>query len=417
MAIRFTIVCKDRKSLARAGVLTTPHGVIETPAFISVATQASVKGVSPAELLTMGAQVVLGNTYHLHLRPGEDIIARGGGLAKFMGWPGPTVTDSGGFQAFSLGAGREQGVGKIASVFPEEDNHRDPDGRGDVSRLAANSGESLTRELKSLVSVDEEGVSFISHLDGTPQRLTPESSMAIQKALGADLVLAFDECTSPLSPYEYVKASMERTHRWALRCLEAFDGKQQALFGIAQGGEYRDLREESARFIGGLAFEGLAIGGSLGKSKADMHKVLDWTVLLLPDEKPRHLLGIGEPEDLLECIARGIDLFDCASPTRIGRNGTVLSPLGRINVLNARFREDAAPIQEACGCYCCSHFSRAYLNHLFKEKDELGPVLCSIHNLYFTVSLTRRAREAIMSGEYKRFKDSFLASYSKRAPK
>ncbi len=409
MSISFTVVQKDHTSLARAGIIATPHGNIETPAFITVATQASVKGVNPQEMLAMGAQIILGNTYHLHLRPGEDLVAHCGGLGRFMGWSGPTITDSGGFQAFSLGAGREQGVGKIANVFPEEDTQRDTDGKDNLS--------SLSREMESLVSIDEAGVSFISHLDGSPQRLTPESSMAIQKFLGADIVLAFDECTSPLSPYDYVKASMERTHRWALRCLEAFESKQQGLFGIVQGGEYRDLREESARFIGGLSFEGLAIGGSLGKSKADMHRVLDWTIPLLPDEKPRHLLGIGEPEDLLEGIARGIDLFDCASPTRMGRNGTALTPLGRINLLNAQYREDGAPIEEGCDCYCCSNFSRAYLNHLMKAKDELGPILCSIHNLYFTLSLTRRAREAILNGEYQSFKDSFLRSYRKRAPK
>ena len=401
MSIRFTVVQKDHLSPARAGILFTPHGNIETPAFITVATQASVKGVSPQEMLRMGAQIILGNTYHLHLRPGEDLVAHCGGLARFMGWPGPTITDSGGFQAFSLGIGREQGVGKIASVFPEEDTQRNIE----------------TKDMESLVSIDEEGVSFISHLDGSPQRLTPESSMEIQKALGADIVLAFDECTSPLSPYEYVKASMERTNRWALRCIEAFDGKEQGLFGIVQGGEYHDLREQSSKYIGELPFQGLAIGGSLGKSKADMHRVLNWTIPLLPDEKPRHLLGIGEPEDLLEGIARGMDLFDCASPTRMGRNGTALTPVGRINLLNAQYREDGSPIEEGCGCYCCANFSRAYLNYLMKAKDELGPILCSIHNLYFTLSLTRRAREAILNGEFEQFKHVFLGFYSKRAPK
>ena len=404
MSIRFTVVQKDHLSPARAGILFTPHGNIETPAFVAVATQASVKGVNPQEMLAMGAQIILGNTYHLHLRPGEDLVARCGGLARFMGWLGPTITDSGGFQAFSLGLGREQGVGKIASVFPEETEER---GKATADE----------REMESLVSIDEEGVSFISHLDGSPQRLTPESSMEIQKALGADIVLAFDECTSPLSPYEYVKASMERTHRWASRCIEAFDGKEQGLFGIVQGGEYHDLREQSSKYIGELPFQGLAIGGSLGKSKADMHRVLDWTIPLLPDEKPRHLLGIGEPEDILEGTARGIDLFDCASPTRMGRNGTALTHLGRINLLNARYKEDGRPIEEGCGCYCCSHFSRAYLNHLMKTNDELGPILCSIHNLYFTVSLTRRAREAILNAEFGQFKGDFLKSYSKRVPK
>ena len=389
----FKIVKKDSKTGARAGILRTSHGEIKTPAFVTVGTQATVKALSPEELKGLGAQIVLANTYHLYLRPGEEVIEKMGGLGKFMNWDGPTMTDSGGFQVFSLGFGIEHGVGKIASIFPSEEFADKP------------------KEARpKLAKIDEDGTTFTSHIDGSTCRLTPEKSIEIQQKLGADIILAFDECTSPLHDYEYTKNALARTHRWAERSLKAKTNPKQALFGIVQGGEYEDLRKESAKFISSLDFDGFAIGGSLGKSKEDMHRVLEWTNEILPEEKPRHLLGIGRPEDIFEGVERGVDMFDCVMPTRVARNGTLLVGKERLNITNAEFAADPNPPDKSCRCYTCSNYSRAYLNHLFKAKEILGHRLASIHNLYFIVNLVKQIRQSITEDRFLEFKKEFLRS-------
>ena len=380
----FDLLAKEGE--ARAGKIVTPHGTIETPSFVAVGTQATVKALSTEDLHKIGNQVIITNTYHLHLQPGEDLIESVGGLHRFMSWQGPLMTDSGGFQIFSLGAGKEHGVGKIASIFPEE-----ADRGGHLSK----------KDTRPLVRVNEDGVEFISHLDGSPHRFTPERVIEIERKLGADIILVLDECTSPLHDYHYTKAAMERTHRWAVRALAEFQRtsiKSQALLGIIQGGAYRDLRQQSAGLIADKGFDGYAIGGSLGKSKEEMHLVLEWTIPFLPQDKPRHLLGIGEIDDIFEVVKRGIDLFDCAAPTRMARTGTLFVKKAqrfRIHILNARFRDDPRPIDEGCNCYTCCNYSRAYLRHLFVAKELSAIRLASIHNLYFLESLMRRIRAAI----------------------
>ncbi len=380
----FRIVAKAGR--ARAGVLVTPHGTIETPAFVPVGTQATVKGLSAEDLQLVGTQAVIANTYHLHLQPGEDTIEKMGGLHRFMGWKGPLLTDSGGFQVFSLGAGKVHGVSKIASVFPEQGD------RG---------GHLSSKTRKSLVAVDEEGVSFISYLDGSTHHFTPEGVVAMERKLGADIVLPLDECTSPLHDYEYTKQAMERTHRWALRALTAFEKaatNTQAMFGIVQGGVYKDLREKSAAFIANQGFDGFAIGGSLGESTKDMGNVLSWTIPLLPDAKPRHLLGIGEVEDIFDVVKSGVDLFDCISPISLGRTGTVFvknATRFRIHLRNARFKEDPDPIEKGCLCSTCQTYSRAYLRHLFMANEPLAGRLATIHNLHFLGSLLGNIRQAL----------------------
>ncbi|MDW8031537.1 MAG: tRNA guanosine(34) transglycosylase Tgt [Candidatus Bipolaricaulota bacterium] len=387
---RFSIDSLDPHTRARCGVLKTPHGEIHTPSFVAVGTQATVKAVGPDDLKKIGIQVLIANTYHLHLRPGEDVIAQMGGLHSFMGWDGPIMTDSGGFQAFSLGAAIEHGVGKIASIFPDEVEAAE---RGGHLRKI--------RQGQSLVKITEEGIEFRSHLDGSPQKFTPENTIEIQRKLGADMIFVLDECTSPLHDYEYTKRAMERTHRWALRALEHFHkvaDEHQAIFGIVQGGAYKDLREQSARFISSLDFDGLGIGGSVGRSKEDLYNVLDWTIPLFPEDKPRHLLGIGEIEDIFHAVARGVDLFDCVAPTRMARNGTLWVKDAkdfRINITNAIYKTDTRPITEDCACYTCQSFSRAYLRHLFIAKEILAMRLATIHNLYFLESLMRQIRKAI----------------------
>jgi tRNA-guanine transglycosylase len=389
-----------RDSRARAGVLHTPHGDIETPFFCVVGTAGSVKGVTPAELRDVGARVLLANTYHLFLRPGAATVHDLGGLHRFMAWDAPVVTDSGGFQVFSLGFGLEHGVGKQIGMFPGIDaDDTDP----------ARRARSVPAKL---VQVDEDGATFTSHIDGSRKRLTPESSIAIQEALGADIILAFDEPTSPLHAADYTRQAMERTHRWAERCLAARRRGDQALFGIVQGGAFEELRTASARFIGSLPFEGVAIGGSLGKSKADMHAVLDWSIPHLPEIWPRHLLGIGEPEDLFTCVERGVDQFDCVAPTRLGRHAQVYTPEGRLHLTKPELKEDRRPIQADCGCYTCrTGFSRGYLRHLFAANELLAYTLTSLHNLYFILNLMRRIRAAIQAGELSALRDDFLSRY------
>jgi queuine tRNA-ribosyltransferase len=381
-------------------VLHTPHGSIETPFFCVVGTAGSVKGVTPAELRELGAGVLLANTYHLLLRPGPEIVRELGGLHRFMAWDGPLVTDSGGFQVFSLGFGLEHGVGKLIGMFPgasAELTDQAPRSRNQAPRL---------------VRVDEDGATFTSHIDGSRQRLTPESSIAIQEALGADITLAFDEPTSPLHEADYTRQAMERTHRWARRCIAARQRTDQALYGIVQGGAFEDLRTASAEFIGGLPFDGVAIGGSLGKSKTDMHAVIDWSTPRLPQAWPRHLLGIGEPEDLFACVERGIDQFDCVAPTRLGRHGQVYTPDGRLHMTSPDLKEDPRPIQADCGCYTCSTgFSRGYLRHLFAAHELLAFTLSSLHNLYFIHQLMRQIREAIRADRLVELRDGFLSRY------
>jgi tRNA-guanine transglycosylase len=397
MSITFEIVARDPGSRARAGVIHTPHGPIPTPAFVTVGTAAAVKSLTPDEVRAAGGAVILANTYHLYLRPGDERVARFGGLHGFMGWDGPMVTDSGGFQVFSLGAALEHGVGKMVSIFPGADATRP------------------SRPVRPrLTTIDEDGVTFTSFIDGSRHRFTPERSIAIQENLGADLILAFDECTSPLAGEDYTRQAMERTHRWAERCLAARRRPDQALFGIVQGGAYRDLRERSATVIGGLPFEGLAVGGSLGKSKDDMRQILAWTMPLLPAMKPVHMLGIGDPLDFFLCVEHGLDTFDCVSPTRLARHGVLLTRAGRLTIKNARFRDDDGPIEVDCPCPTCARYSRGYLRHLLVAGELLYHRLASLHNLSFTIRLVDGIRASIIAGRYAAYRDAFLADWQPR---
>lgn len=384
---KFEILKKDKNSGARVGLITTRHGSFETPCFVAVATQATVKALSSEDIKNCGADIFIANTYHLHLRPGEELIKKMGGLHKFMSWDRPIMTDSGGFQVFSLGFGMEYGVGKIASIFPDE-----------------NSKKEYIKQAK-LCKITDKGAEFTSHLDGKRLFLSPKISMDIQKKLGADIILAFDECTSPLSDYEYTKKALDRTHKWAVECLEY--KTKQALYGIVQGGYFEDLRKESSRFINNLPFEGFAIGGSLGRSKKDMMDVLNWTVPILDENKPRHLLGIGEIEDIFKVVEKGIDTFDCVMPTRLGRAGDALTRKLKFSILNLKYADDKNPIEEDCGCYTCRNYSRAYLNHLFRAKELLGYRLLTIHNLYFINNLVSEIRKSIKNNNFKKLKAAF----------
>nr|WP_290667968.1 tRNA guanosine(34) transglycosylase Tgt [Ardenticatena sp.] len=405
----FAFETVHRHGAARIGRLHTPHGLVETPAFVAVGTQATVKSLTPEDLRDIGTQIIFANTYHLYLRPSAEIVAEMGGLHRFMRWDGPIMTDSGGFQVFSLGASIEQGVGKVASIFPDEDPNAPRPKRKPT-------------EGHSLVKITEEGVYFRSHLDGSRHFFTPELSIQIQRQLGADIILAFDECTSPLHDEAYTRRAMERTHRWALRSLEAFRNSQplhgypQALYGIVQGGAYHDLRIESARFIAEQPFDGIAIGGSLGRTKDDMRAVLDWTIPLLPDDKPRHLLGIGEIPDIFDAVQRGVDTFDCVAPTRMARNAGILArtldgkrlPKFRLNLRNARFKRDPRPLVEGCTCYTCRTYSRAYLHHLFRANELLAYRLATIHNLHYLNDLMRQIRAALLQGTFDELRHHWL---------
>lgn len=391
-----------RASRARVGVLHTPHGTVQTPYFCVVGTAATVKALTPSQLLDVGAEVLLANTYHLYLRPGAETVRRLGGLHEFMRWNGPIVTDSGGFQVFSLGSGLEHGVGKQVGMFPDEPTARGGQRPGGAPKTG-------------LMRVDDDGVSFASHIDGSRHRLTPESSIAIQEALGADVILAFDEPTSPLHDEAYTSRATERTHRWAERSLAARTRTDQGLYGIVQGGAYQRPREASARFIASLPFDGVAIGGSLGKSKADMHAVLDWSIPHLPEQWPRHMLGIGEPEDIFACVRRGIDQFDCVAPTRVARHGQAYTRAGKFNLVRPDFRDEPAPIEGGCGCYtCASGFSRGYLTHLFRAREMLAYTLVSLHNLRFMLDLFRSIRAAIQADALDDFEQAFLAQFINR---
>lgn len=361
---RFELHKQD--GLARLGTFHTPHGPIEMPAFAPVGTLANVKTLEPRDLHEAGAQLVLSNTYHLYLRPGHELVARCGGLHKFMGWDGPMLTDSGGYQVFSLAQQRK---------------------------------------------LDDDGVTFRSHIDGSPHRFTPEKVMEIEQALGPDIAMVLDECPPPLDR-AYNEEALQRTHRWAERCRAAHTRPDQALFGIVQGGVFEDLRLHSAAFLTALDFPGYAIGGlAVGETKEQMYTTLDFTCPSLPANKPRYLMGVGAPEDIVEAVARGVDFFDCVLPTRIARNGQLLTPDGRMNMRNAQYAEDQRPVQEDCTCYTCRTFSRAYLRHLYKAGEISALRLGTIHNVAFMLTLMRQIRAAIAGGVYAEYRDAFLARY------
>ena len=399
----FQIEKKLPDALGRAATLHTPHGDIETPAFVTVGTKGTVKAMTPEQVAETGAQVVLGNTYHLYLEPGEQRVADMGGIGRMMNWNGPTMTDSGGFQVFSLGFAYGTSVSKVARA-------------DDATDEGAPVEHDRERQGK-LASIDEDGVTFKSYKDGSEHRFTPERSMEIQHALGADMTFAFDECTSPMAGYAYQKEAMERTHRWAERSLQRFRELQhtrgekapQALFGVVQGGRFEDLRKESAKTLAEMDFDGFGIGGSFVKE--DMDTAVGWVNAVLPEEKPRHLLGIGEPLDLFIGAEQGADLFDCVGPTRIARTGMVYTHNGRLNLWNARFADDLASIEEGCGCYTCRHYPRAYLAHLFRSHEMLAATLASIHNVYFLVNLMKRIRQSIIDGTFATFKVNFTERY------
>ena len=368
MAVRYELIKTCRQTGARLGRLYTPHGVIDTPTFMPVGTQATVKAVSPEELKALGAQIILSNTYHLFIRPGHELIREAGGLHRFMNWDRAILTDSGGFQVFSLADRRK---------------------------------------------IREEGVEFRSHLDGSLLFLSPEKATEVQNALGADIIMCFDECAPYPADYEYVRESTARTSRWAERCLKAHRRPDdQALFGIVQGGMYPDLRRQSAKDLTSLDFPGYAIGGlSVGEPKPVMYELLETTVPLLPDRKPRYLMGVGSPDALIEGSIRGIDMFDCVLPTRIARNGTVMTSRGRLVIRNAAYERDFGPLDPACDCYTCTHYSRAYIRHLIKADEIFGLRLTTIHNLHFLASLMARIRQAIREDRLADFRDEFFESY------
>jgi queuine tRNA-ribosyltransferase len=409
--ITFTIKKKMDGSLGRVGTLTTPHGTINTPSFVVVGTKATVKGLTPLQLEDMNVQVVLANTYHLYLQPGDEIIRDAGGLGAFMNWTGPTMTDSGGFQVFSLGAAYGKEISKVTSIT--DPNFLIPE-----------------RSLDSIVplaKVSNDGVSFKSHLDGSLHYITPEKSIEIQHNLAADIIFAFDECTSPTEDERYQSEALNRTHAWAKRSLDRhmqLEGEKkeggmlpQALFGIVQGGRSESLRKKSAKAISSMEFDGFGIGGSFAKE--DMSTAVKWVNEILPEEKPRHLLGIGEPEDLFMGVENGVDLFDCVGPTRIGRNGMAFTKKGKINLFNAQFVSDFSPLDEGCPCYTCAPrpgekgYTKAYLSHLFRGKEMEAGILLSIHNVFFLNKLVSDMRQAIFDGTFFEFKESFLNNYKK----
>ena len=367
-AVTYELIKQCPVTGARAGRLHTPHGSFDTPMFMPVGTQGTVKTLSPEELKEMGAGFILGNTYHLFLRPGHDIVKKAGGLHRFMNWDGGILTDSGGFQVFSLG---------------------------------------------DLRKITEEGVDFRSHLDGSKQFLSPEKSMEIQMALGADIAMAFDECTPYPADYEYACSSMRLTTRWARRCLAAHDREDQALFGIVQGGMYKDLRQESAESLVGMDFPGYAIGGlSVGEPKPLMYELLEHTTPFLPAAKARYLMGVGTPDCLVEGVARGIDMFDCVFPTRVARNGTAITSRGRVVVRNAAFTDDFSPLDPECDCYTCKNYSKAYLRHLIRCDEIFGLRLMSLHNLHYLIHLMQRIRLAIMEDRFGEFQKNFWTNFA-----
>jgi queuine tRNA-ribosyltransferase len=359
----FTFELQAQQNMARAGIFHTPHGDLETPLFAPVGTQATVKAVTPAQLGELNASLVLANTYHLYLRPGDELVAEMGGLHNFMQWPHPILTDSGGYQVFSLAQMRQ---------------------------------------------IDDDGVSFKSHIDGSTHRFTPEKSIAIQENLGADIIMAFDECAPP-NDRHYNQMALTRTHAWAERSLQAHQRQDQALFGIVQGGVFEDLRRQSAEFITSLGFPGHAIGGlSVGETKQEMHAMLEVVNSILPEHKPRYLMGVGTPQDLLNGVQRGVDIFDCVLPTRLARHNAAMTRFGRLNMVNATFIHDPAPIDDDCKCYTCQHFSRAYIRHLIAAREMLAATLLSIHNLHTLLALVSDMRRAILEGQFDEFRQEYF---------
>ncbi|MGN1350090.1 MAG: tRNA guanosine(34) transglycosylase Tgt [Anaerovoracaceae bacterium] len=367
-AVTYELIKKDPKTRARRGRLHTPHGTIETPVFMPVGTAATVKAMRPEDLKDLGAEIILSNTYHLYLRPGHEIVREAGGLHKFMNWDRPILTDSGGFQVFSLGAIRK---------------------------------------------ITEEGVKFRSHIDGSPHMLTPEKSIEIQRALGSDIMMAFDECPPYPADRTYVKNSLERTTRWLKRCKEAHtEPEKQSLFGIMQGGMYKELRYQSAMEIVDLDLPGYAIGGlSVGEPREIMYEVLDYCTDYLPQDKARYVMGVGTPDHLFEGVERGVDMFDCVLPTRLARNGGAMTSHGRLSIKNKKFERDFTPLDHECDCYVCRNYSRAYLRHLFKANEILSSMLLSHHNLYFLVHTMQNIRKAIEEDRFSEYKREFYLKY------
>ena len=379
--ISFKILKKSKRTKARLGLLKTKHGVIETPCLVPVATQAVVKTLTSEEVKETKSQILICNTYHLHLKPGEDLIRKAGGLHQFMNWPGPLMTDSGGFQVFSLGFGKDYGIGKILKE--------------------KNTGEIEYGQQPKLLKITQDGVYFRSFLDGKKIFLGPKESIKIQEKLGADIIFAFDECTSPIANYRYTKKSLERTHKWAIQCLKAKSTKRkaQSLFGIVQGGRFKDLRVESARFIGNLPFDGFGIGGEFGDDKKKMLAMLNWVIRELPHGKPRHLLGIGYLEDIPKIIERGVDLFDCNVPTHYARRGIAFVSSGKLDLGQAKFLKDNNSLDKKCSCFVCQNYKRNYICHLFRAKEITALKLLTFHNLYFFNNFVEKIREKIKQGK------------------
>jgi queuine tRNA-ribosyltransferase len=395
----FSFEIKKRlpENLGRVGVIKTPHGEIQTPAFIPVGTKATVKSVLPEAMKELGSQALLANAYHLYLQPGPDLVDEAGGLGRFMNWSGPTFTDSGGFQVLSLGVGFK----KVLAMDPD----------------SVQADDVMASEKERLALVDEDGVNFKSHIDGNVHRFTPEVSMQVQHQIGADLIFAFDECTTLKNTREYQEQSLVRTLRWAERCViehqrlteVRVDKPYQALLGVIQGAQYQDLRRRAAKDIAGLDFDGFGIGGAIDKNI--LGQIVRWVNEELPENKPRHLLGIGEPDDLFEGVENGADTFDCVAPSRNARNAAAYSKFGRYNISNSKYQRDFSAIDEDCSCYTCTNYSRAYLQHLFRAKEMLFSTLLTIHNLHFTVSLVDKMRMCILEGTFFEFKKEFLGRY------
>ena len=389
----------ERSSSARAGTINTPHGQIQTPAFIPVGTKATVKSVMPESMQELGSQALLANAYHLYLQPGADIVDDSGGLGKFMNWPGPTFTDSGGFQVMSLGAGFKKVLAMETDTVQSDDVIAD-----NKTRLA---------------HVDDDGVTFKSHLDGTMHRFTPEFSMQVQHQLGADIIFAFDELTTLMNTREYQVMSLERTRLWALRCIaehqkltaDRATKPYQALFGVIQGAQYEDLRRKAASDLGAMDFDGYGIGGALDKH--ELGTIVGWVTEELPLGRPRHLLGIGEPEDLFVGVEAGIDTFDCVSASRVARNAAVYNNFGRFNITNAKYRRSFEPLVDGCECYTCTHYTQAYLHHLVHAKELLASTLLTIHNEHFIVGLVAKMRQTLVDGTFQEFKTEFMGQYQR----
>ena len=387
----------NKQPLGRVGVIITPHGEIKTPAFIPVGTKATVKSVLPESIKDLDAQAVLSNAYHLYLQPGSDVVDEAGGLGSFMNWPGPTFTDSGGFQVLSLGVGYKKVIAMDSSTVQADDV--------------------MATDKDRLAHVDDDGVTFKSHLDGSMHRFTPEVSMQVQHKIGADIIFAFDECTTLLNTRNYQEKSLDRTFAWAKRCIsehekltiERTHRPYQALFGVVQGAQYEDLRRKAAKDLASLDFDGFGIGGALDKNK--LGTIVNWVNEELPVNKPRHLLGIGEPDDLFVGVENGADTFDCVAASRVARNNAVYGLDGRFNISVSAFKRDFSPIDESCGCYTCKNYTKAYLNHLIKGKEMLSSTLLTIHNEYFIVNLVAKMRQSIIDGNFFEFKEEFLGRF------